>query len=63
MWIGYIKINGKVSQFFINKNDAEILLVLNQLKEKLKDQNVDFEWDNQFTNKSMNDIINFIYNK
>ena len=60
MYFGYIKINGQISQIFINKSDEEILAVNQSVKQRLADMNVKIEWNNRYTEKSMFDLLEFL---
>lgn len=60
MYFGYIKINGQISQIFINKSDEEILAVNQSVKQRLADMNVNIEWNNRYTEKSMFDLLEFL---
>lgn len=60
MKIGYIKINGSVSQLFINKEDGEIEAKAEQLRNVLSDTTALVEWNNQWTDKAMYEIIEFL---
>lgn len=61
MKFGYIKINGTISQIFINKSDEQIQTTLEVLRRDLKDTSAVCEWDNKWTDKSMDDLIHFLF--
>lgn len=60
MKIGYIKINGIISQIFINKDDSHIASIVKSLREKLQDMDVDVTWDNKLTDKTMDELLTFL---
>lgn len=60
MQFGYIKINGKISQIFTDKTDIDIQVKVNKLRSDLDELNIMVEWDNFRTNKSLDDLEEFM---
>lgn len=59
MKFGYIKINGRVSQIFINKDDDYISAKVKQLKTDFPDLGLSIEWDNFYSNHDLEEIVEF----
>lgn len=62
MVIGYIKINDKVSQIFIDKTDDYIRSAVQKLKETFNENglSVNIDWNNQYTDKTEHQLLEFL---
>lgn len=59
MNFGYIKINGIISQIFLNKSDEDIRKTIMEIK-SLNIGDINIEWNNFYTNKSLFDLETFM---
>ncbi len=64
MNIGFIRINGTICQIFLSKKDEYIQDIAQKLKKQLIiDQGLDvsIEWNNNYSEKSAEELIQFAF--
>lgn len=63
MTFGFIKMNSVISQVFINQRDELIQEHLKQLKFKLEGMQVILQWDNFHTDRTLDQLEEFMRTK
>jgi predicted GTPase len=63
MKFGYIKINGKISQIFINQSDEFIEEKVDKLKSEFQELDLIVEWDNFYSERHIWELEEFMRTK
>ena len=63
MTFGYIKINDVIAQVFINQRDELLQEQLKQLKSKVEGMQVILQWDNFHTDRTLDQLEEFMRTK
>jgi isoleucyl-tRNA synthetase len=63
MTFGYIKINHKISQIFINQSDQFIEEKVDKLKSEFEELDLIFDWDNFYSDRQLYELEEFMRTK